>query len=145
MVKHPRVLGTVRLSILKDDTTSPEKQKHAVEHWASGPAVDGRIVGFAEDLDVSGAMHPFKRPGLGPWFSERADDWDVLAVWNLRAEITAKQRTALVACKRFGGLFMSPNLRLIPRLNAPEGKRVAPRQGLDATPQPSLIPPGALL
>ncbi|QJS10214.1 recombinase family protein [Streptomyces argyrophyllae] len=83
MVKHPRVLGTVRLSILKDDTTSPEKQKHAVEHWASGPAVDGRIVGFAEDLDVSGAMHPFKRPGLGPWFSERADDWDVLAVWKL--------------------------------------------------------------
>ncbi|AGS71533.1 recombinase family protein [Streptomyces collinus] len=83
MIKHPRVLGTVRLSILKDDTTSPEKQRHAVEHWASGPAVDGRMVGFAEDLDVSGALHPFKRPGLGPWFLERADDWDVLAVWKL--------------------------------------------------------------
>ncbi|MFJ4529653.1 recombinase family protein [Streptomyces nigrescens] len=83
MIKHPRVLGAVRLSILKDDTTSPEKQRHAVEHWAAGPAVDGRIAGWAEDLDVSGAMHPFKRPGLGPWFNERADEWDVLAVWKL--------------------------------------------------------------
>lgn len=69
MVKNPRVLGTVRLSVLRDDTTSPERQRQAVEHWASGPAVDGRIVAFAEDLDVSGAMHPFKRPGLGPWLS----------------------------------------------------------------------------
>ncbi|MER6346620.1 recombinase family protein [Streptomyces sp. NPDC001595] len=83
MITHPRVLGAVRLSILKDDTTSPEKQRQAVEHWAAGPAVDGRIAGWAEDLDVSGAMHPFKRPGLGPWFNERADDWDVLAVWKL--------------------------------------------------------------
>ncbi|WP_327737136.1 recombinase family protein [Streptomyces nojiriensis] len=83
MVTHPRVLGNVRLSILKDDTTSPEKQRHAVEHWTAGPAVGGRIVGWAEDLDVSGAMHPFKRPGLGPWFTERADEWDVLAVWKL--------------------------------------------------------------
>ncbi|MEV3854344.1 recombinase family protein [Streptomyces sp. NPDC050095] len=83
MVENPRVLGNVRLSILKDDTTSPEKQRQAVEHWAVGPAVDGRMVGWAEDLDVSGAMHPFKRPGLGPWFAERADEWDVLAVWKL--------------------------------------------------------------
>ncbi|MFI9768592.1 recombinase family protein [Streptomyces sp. NPDC052415] len=83
MIKHPRVLGAVRLSILKDDTTSPEKQRQAVEHWTAGPAVDGRIAGWAEDLDVSGAMHPFKRPGLGPWFNERADEWDVLAVWKL--------------------------------------------------------------
>ncbi|MEV4937958.1 recombinase family protein [Streptomyces zaomyceticus] len=83
MISNPRVLGAVRLSILKDDTTSPEKQRHAVEHWATGPAVDGRVVGWAEDLDVSGAMHPFKRPGLGPWFEERADEWDVLAVWKL--------------------------------------------------------------
>ncbi len=83
MLKHPRVLGAVRLSILKDDTTSPEKQRHAVEHWAVGPAVGGRIAGWAEDLDVSGAMHPFRRPGLAPWFDERADEWDVLAVWKL--------------------------------------------------------------
>ncbi|MFE7901443.1 recombinase family protein [Streptomyces sp. NPDC057424] len=87
MIKHPRVLGAVRLSILlsilKDDTNSPERQRQAVEHWTAGPAVDGRTAGWAEDLDVSGAMHPFKRPGLGPWFNERADEWDVLGVWKL--------------------------------------------------------------
>ncbi|MFC8365824.1 recombinase family protein [Streptomyces griseorubiginosus] len=83
MISNPRVLGNVRLSVMKDDTTSPEKQRAAVEHWAHGPSIEGRIVGWAEDVDVSGAMHPFKRPGLGPWFTERADEWDVLAVWKL--------------------------------------------------------------
>ncbi|NEA49211.1 recombinase family protein [Streptomyces sp. SID10815] len=83
MIKNPRVLGVVRLSILKDDTTSPEKQRASVEYWSHDPEVGGRVVGWAEDLDVSGAMHPFKRPGLGPWFNERADEWDVLAVWKL--------------------------------------------------------------
>ncbi|MFF0220923.1 recombinase family protein [Streptomyces sp. NPDC004629] len=83
MISNPRVLGNVRLSVMKDDTTSPEKQRAAVEHWAHGPSIEGRIVGWAEDVDVSGAMHPFKRPGLGPWFNERADEWDVLAVWKL--------------------------------------------------------------
>lgn len=83
MISNPRVLGNVRLSVMKDDTTSPEKQRAAVEHWAHGPSIEGRITGWAEDVDVSGAMHPFKRPGLGPWFAERADDWDVLAVWKL--------------------------------------------------------------
>ncbi len=41
------------------------------------------MVGWAEDLDVTGAMHPFKRPGLGPWFTEKADEWDVLAVGKI--------------------------------------------------------------
>ncbi|GAA2242940.1 hypothetical protein GCM10010145_06640 [Streptomyces ruber] len=39
MISDPRVLGNVRLSVV--------------------------------------------RPGLGPWFNERADEWDVLAVWKL--------------------------------------------------------------
>ncbi|TDU04438.1 DNA invertase Pin-like site-specific DNA recombinase [Streptomyces sp. 846.5] len=78
-----RVLGNVRLSVLREETTSPEKQKAAVEHWVFSPGESRTIVGWAEDVDVSGAMHPFKRPGLGPWFNERADEWDVLAVWKL--------------------------------------------------------------
>lgn len=73
----------MRLSVTRDDTASPEKQREAVEHWTYGPAVNGRVVGYAEDLDVSGGMHPFKRPGLGPWLTGRADDFDVIAVWKL--------------------------------------------------------------
>ncbi|MCJ0871253.1 recombinase family protein [Streptomyces sp. AP-93] len=83
MLEQPRVLAVVRLSVSKDDTTSPEKQREAVEHWTYGPVVNGRVIGYAEDLDVSGGMHPFKRPGLGPWLTERADDFDVIAVWKL--------------------------------------------------------------
>lgn len=83
MLEQPRVLAVVRLSVTKDDTTSPEKQREVVEHWTYGPAINGRVVGYAEDLDVSGGMHPFKRPGLGPWLTERADEFDVIAVWKL--------------------------------------------------------------
>ncbi|MGA4540114.1 recombinase family protein [Uniformispora flossi] len=79
MIEQPRVLGGVRLSVTTDDTTSPERQRQGIEHWAYGPTVNATIVGWAEDLDVSGGLHPFKRPGLGPWLTERADEFDVMA------------------------------------------------------------------
>ncbi|MFD8533947.1 recombinase family protein [Streptosporangium canum] len=83
MIESPRVLGVIRLSVTKDDSTSPERQRDAVEHWANGPAINGRVVGWAEDLDVSGGLHPMKRPALGPWLTERAGEFDVIAVWKL--------------------------------------------------------------
>ncbi|WP_406296951.1 recombinase family protein [Embleya sp. NBC_00888] len=83
MIEHPRVLGALRVSVTSDDSTSAEKQKDGVSHWANGPAINGVIVGWAVDLDVSGGLHPFRRPELGPWFNERADEWDVIAVWKL--------------------------------------------------------------
>lgn len=83
MMKNPRVLGVVRLSVEQDDTTSPERQREHVQHWADGPAVMGTVIGWAEDLDVSGGMNPFKRPQLGPWLTRRVDDFDVVAVWKL--------------------------------------------------------------
>jgi DNA invertase Pin-like site-specific DNA recombinase len=83
MIKHPRVLGVVRLSVDKDETTSPERQREHVQHWADGPSIMGTVVGWAEDLDVSGGMNPFKRPQLGPWLTKRVDEFDVIAVWKL--------------------------------------------------------------
>ncbi|MET7719060.1 recombinase family protein [Streptomyces sp. NPDC005407] len=125
MIKHPRVLGNVRLSILRDDTTSPEKQRQAVEHWAAGPAIGGRIVGWAEDLDVSGAMHPFKRPGLGPWFTERADEWDVVAVWKLdRLSRRAGHFAEIVDwCRKHGKAIVSVSESI--DMSTPMGKMFA--------------------
>ncbi|MHA6762675.1 recombinase family protein [Streptacidiphilus sp. PAMC 29251] len=68
---------------MTEDTTSPEKQRESIEHWANVPGTDRKIVGHAEDLDISGGMDPFKRPQLGPWLTERADEFDVIAVWKL--------------------------------------------------------------
>lgn len=41
------------------------------------------IVGWAEDLDVSGSVDPFDTPALGPWLTERAGEWDLLVAWKL--------------------------------------------------------------
>lgn len=78
----PRVLGAVRLSRLTDETTSPERQREYPRRWA---AVNGGVVvDIAEDLDVSGAVLPFERPGLGPWLTDTPPKpWDVLVAWRL--------------------------------------------------------------
>jgi DNA invertase Pin-like site-specific DNA recombinase len=83
MMENPRVLASTRVSVLTDDSLSGERQIGIIEHWTNGPAVQGTIVGVADDLDVSGGLHPFKRPKLGPWFTQRYDEWDVIAVPKL--------------------------------------------------------------
>lgn len=76
-----RVLGVVRLSRETDESTSPERQREAVTKWAD---LHGHtIVGWAEDLDVSGALSPWERPGLGPWLSGRTDEFDGLVAWKV--------------------------------------------------------------
>ncbi|WP_433245370.1 recombinase family protein [Streptosporangium sp. CA-135522] len=83
MVENPRVLGVVRLSVTTDASTAPERQRDAIQHWANSPHVNGTLVGWAEDLDVSGGLDPLKRPKLGPWLREREDEFDVIAVWKI--------------------------------------------------------------
>lgn len=76
-----RVLGIIRLSVLTEATTSPERQRELIEQWAS---VQGhRIVGWAEDLGVSASVEPFQRPGLGPWLRGERESFDVLACWRV--------------------------------------------------------------
>src|SRR5215472_1301118 len=72
-----RVIGAVRLSVVRDEdkTMSPERQRAAIEAWA---ARRGHvIVGWAEDLNVSGAVAPSDRPELGAWL-KRPDEWDII-------------------------------------------------------------------
>ncbi|GAA3154416.1 recombinase family protein [Nonomuraea roseoviolacea] len=83
MIENPRILGVIRLSVTTDASTAPERQRAAIEHWASSPYINGTVIGWAEDLDVSGGLDPFKRPKLGPWLRERANEFDVVAVLKI--------------------------------------------------------------
>ncbi|MEU1585223.1 recombinase family protein [Micromonospora sp. NPDC005710] len=76
-----RVLGVVRLSRETDETTSPERQREAVTRWCE---LHGHtLIGFAEDIDVSGAVSPWDRPDLGPWLRNRAGEFDALVGWKV--------------------------------------------------------------
>lgn len=41
------------------------------------------VVGWADDVDVSGSVDPFETPQLGNWLNNRAPEFDVIAVWKL--------------------------------------------------------------
>ncbi|MFG2744093.1 recombinase family protein [Streptomyces chartreusis] len=79
-----RVLGSLRLSVETDNSTAIPRQRDHIQHWVDAPGRDARIVAWAEDTDVSGGLHPFKRPDLGKWFrDDYADQWDVLCVMKV--------------------------------------------------------------
>jgi len=84
MTPHPspgqRVLGRVRLSRSTEESTSIERQREVIEQWAS--AHRHHVIGWAEDVDVSGSVRPFDTPGLGPWL-DRMGEFDILAAWKL--------------------------------------------------------------
>jgi site-specific DNA recombinase len=76
-----RVLGRLRLSRSTEESTSIERQREIVQQWAD--ANGHSVVGWAEDIDVSGAVDPFDTPQLGPWLGHRVTEWDILCAWKL--------------------------------------------------------------
>lgn len=76
-----RVLGRLRLSRSTEESTSIERQREIIQQWAEANGYS--VIGWAEDLDVSGSVDPFQAPALGPWLSDRAPDWDILCAWKL--------------------------------------------------------------
>lgn len=76
-----RVLGRVRLSRVTDATTSPERQRAIIEQWAT--AHGHEVIDWATDLDVSRSVNPLEAPGLGPWLSDRSEQFDIIATWKL--------------------------------------------------------------
>ena len=63
-----RLLPAIRLSLVTDSTTSPERQLEKIQQYAR--LGDHELIPITEadyDLDVSGAVSPFDRPGLGRW------------------------------------------------------------------------------
>lgn len=75
-----RVLGRIRLSKLTDESTSAARQRDIITQWAD--ANNHEIIGWAEDLDVSGSIDPFEAPALSEWW-DRHDEWDILCAWKL--------------------------------------------------------------
>jgi hypothetical protein len=77
-----RGVRCVRLSVLTDETTSPERQREA-DDIAAALGIDfgeGETFREAVDLDVSASKFgPFDRPQLGGWL-DRPDEYDALLV-----------------------------------------------------------------
>lgn len=80
-----RLLPAIRLSVWDDSSTSPERQLEKIQNYAR--LGDHELVPISEadyDLDVSGAVSPWERPGLGPWLTDdRLSMWDGLCVAKL--------------------------------------------------------------
>lgn len=80
-----RGVRCVRLSVMTDETTSPERQREADDIAAAALGIDfgeGDALREAVDLDVSAsAFGPFDRPQLGGWLA-RPDEYDALVWWR---------------------------------------------------------------
>ncbi len=80
-----RGVRVVRLSVLTDETTSPERQREADDIAAAELGIDfgeGDALREAVDLDVSASKtSPFDRPQLGKWLA-RPDEFDALVWWR---------------------------------------------------------------
>jgi site-specific DNA recombinase len=76
-----RVLGRLRLSRSTEESTSIERQREIIEQWTN--ANGHSVVGWAEDIDVSGSVDPFDTPQLGDWLNNRAPEWDIVCAWKL--------------------------------------------------------------
>ncbi|MEU1018083.1 recombinase family protein [Streptomyces sp. NPDC005900] len=80
-----RGVRCVRLSVLTDETTSPERQREADDKVAAELNIDfgsGDTLREAVDLDVSASkIAPFDRPALGQWLA-RPEQYDVLVWWR---------------------------------------------------------------
>lgn len=90
-----RVLGARRLSRVKDNSTSFERQGRAVEDVAA--SIGGKVIGWADDPDVSAAkVAPKDRPELGKWF-ERPEEFDAIAWWRLDRAVRSMRDMAWLA------------------------------------------------
>ncbi|MFF2544006.1 recombinase family protein [Kitasatospora sp. NPDC058063] len=80
-----RGVSAVRLSVLTDETTSPERQREANDRAAEMLNIDfgeGDQRREAVDLDVSASKTaPWERPGLGKWIAD-PDSFDVIVWWR---------------------------------------------------------------
>ncbi|MFJ2906880.1 recombinase family protein [Streptomyces sp. NPDC087212] len=113
-----RGVRCVRLSVLTDETTSPERQREADDIAAAALGIDfgdGETLREAVDLDVSASkVSPFDRPQLGIWLA-RPNEFDVLVFWRFDRAIRSmadmhelakwakKHRKMLVFAEGIGG------------------------------------------
>jgi site-specific DNA recombinase len=122
-----RILPVIRLSLATDNSTSPARQFEAIERFAAYKRHELVEITEADyDLDVSGAVSPFDRPGLGRWLHEdRLDQWDALCAAKLdRISRSLFDFTALVHWLEAHGkalIILDPELDLTTK----EGRAMA--------------------
>ncbi|WP_333731774.1 recombinase family protein [Streptomyces sp. IBSBF 3010] len=81
MTSQLRGVSCLRLSVLTDETTSPERQQAANEGAAGALGID-LADRRAVDLGVSASKTtPFERPELGAWL-RKPDEYDALVFWR---------------------------------------------------------------
>ena len=66
------LLAYIRLSRETDVTSSPATQRADIQDFADERGHN--IIGWAEDLDVSGKIPIMERDGVGPWFDPRRSE-----------------------------------------------------------------------
>ncbi|MBR7837183.1 recombinase family protein [Actinospica durhamensis] len=71
------IVGGIRLSRKTDRSSSPEKQRDQILSVAQDN--HAHIIGWAKDLEVSGATDPHTRPELGPWLMGKMGPYDGMA------------------------------------------------------------------
>lgn len=111
-----RALAAVRLSVKTDETTSPERQEHAIGLKIA--QLGGELVGTASDLNVSASkVQPFLRPQLGEWLNNRVDEYDTIVWWRMDRAIRSmtdlhrlvawaqENRKRLVFCEGHGSEY----------------------------------------
>ncbi|MGO1048832.1 recombinase family protein [Crossiella sp. CA198] len=75
-------VGVIRLSHMRDNTSSPERQELIILEEAKRRG--GKVVAWAVDLDVSGAVSPFDRPEFGKWLTDSPPkQFDGFIAWKV--------------------------------------------------------------
>jgi site-specific DNA recombinase len=129
MTPNLRYLACLRLSADSDGSTSIEWQRKVTSHYLTAPHVSGVLVGEAEDTDVSGSLSPFKRPKLGKWLNDRADEFDVLIAAKMDRltrrsmhfnELLewAQQNDKFIVCVEEGFDLSTPQGKMMARMTA---------------------------
>lgn len=106
----PRALLSVRLSVLRDDTTSPVRQELDLRIMARERGC--RVVGVASDLNVSATkVPPWKRKQLGDWLNNKVPEFDELLFWKLDRFVRRLSDLSIMIdwCLKYGKNLVSKN------------------------------------
>lgn len=132
MSEPVRVLGRRRLSREFEGSTSIPRQGGYIQDWVTNvtqeTGVRHILIGWADDIDVSGSRDPFETPGLGPWLrpidptcetgacghtpdTPCMGQWDVLACWKIDrlSRRTIHSYKLLQWCKSHGKRIKATN------------------------------------